>query len=1005
MLRKKTKVFFLLLLTFVCTIFGINNVKAETDKIVKGDAVSGPYYITHYRESGPTRWLWDQLNFLKRSSDGAYVYCVQPFVTVNSNATYNVTTEDMHDLATISYDNWKIIEKIAYYGHGYVENGIDHSADKWWAASQMLIWQYASPTVESYFTRTLQGTRDDTILADEMAEIMNLVNNHNVLPSFDNVPTQMIVGNTITISDTRNVLSNFNIDNIKGGNVTKNGNSLSITATEVGNITFDLIKLGNKYGEPTKLYYAVDSQNVVRRGNVDPIKTKFEIKVTGGRVTPNKYDDETLTNTPQGEGSLSGAVYGIYKEDGTKIGTVTTGTDGRGTSDYLPSLGRFYLLEEKASPGYQLDRNKYYFDITLDNLNPNVQVFEKVISLDFDITKVYADSKTGIMTPETDVIFGIYNNKGEEVRRLTTDSQGNIKFKLPYGTYTVKQLTTTQGFEKAEDFTLEVKETGPVVKRVIANAEITSRLKVVKVDQDGNNITKAGIKFKIKDLSTGNYVCQKVSYPTATTYCEYETDENGVLITPYPLNSGRYQLEEVDQVVYGYVWNSTPLLFTIDESADIKKTEEFDAILEVHFENQEVKGVIEINKVGEKVVIENGTYTYIEIPLPKVMLGLFDESGTLIRKLETDENGFARFENLKLGKYIVKEISTVGSHILDNSEYEFNLEYKDQYTPIIKKTFTLKNYLSKGKLDFSKTDLTTGKELPNVEIKIYTVDDELVFSGLTDEFGKITIENLFVGKFYIVESETLTGYKLSDEKIYFEIKENGEVIKASMTNEKFKGDFEFTKIDLSTGDPLPNTLIEVYNADTDELIFSGRTDESGKIIIKNLEYGKYYILEKEAPESYVLNEEKMYFEILEDGEIVKTTMTNEKIKADLEFTKIDLSTGDPLPNTLIEVYNADTDELIFSGRTDESGKIIIKNLEYGKYYILEKEAPENYILNEERMYYEIKENGEVVKATMTNEKVEMPKTFNTDLTSMIIIGGTALIGLGLLVYAKRKNEK
>lgn len=57
------------------------------------------------------------------------------------------------------------------------------------------------------------------------------------------------------------------------------------------------------------------------------------------------------------------------------------------------------------------------------------------------------------------------------------------------------------------------------------------------------------------------------------------------------------------------------------------------------------------------------------------------------------------------------------------------------------------------------------------------------------------------------------------------------------------------------------------------------------------------------------------------------------------------------------------------------------------------------------MYFEILENGEVVKATMTNEKVEMPKTFNTDITSVITIMGTALVGLGLLLYAKKKNNK
>ena len=78
-------------------------------------------------------------------------------------------------------------------------------------------------------------------------------------------------------------------------------------------------------------------------------------------------------------------------------------------------------------------------------------------------------------------------------------------------------------------------------------------------------------------------------------------------------------------------------------------------------------------------------------------------------------------------------------------------------------------------------------------------------------------------------------------------------------------------------------------------------------------------------------------------------------------------------------------------------------MEYGKYYILEKEC-EGYILNDEKMYFEILENGKIVKATMENTKKDMPKTFNTDLTSFLIIGGTAIAGLGLLLYAKKKKD-
>ena len=133
-----------------------------------------------------------------------------------------------------------------------------------------------------------------------------------------------------------------------------------------------------------------------------------------------------------------------------------------------------------------------------------------------------------------------------------------------------------------------------------------------------------------------------------------------------------------------------------------------------------------------------------------------------------------------------------------------------------------------------------------------------------------------IHKYYIIETEPSTGYVITEDKVYFEIKENGEIVKAEMTNKPIYGTLEFTKTDLSTSEPLPNTKIEIYT-EKDELIFEGITDEEGKIIIEELRYGRYYILEKEAPEGYILNTEKMYFEILEDGEIVKCTMTNEQV--------------------------------------------------------------------------------------------------------------------------------
>ena len=216
-------------------------------------------------------------------------------------------------------------------------------------------------------------------------------------------------------------------------------------------------------------------------------------------------------------------------------------------------------------------------------------------------------------------------------------------------------------------------------------------------------------------------------------------------------------------------------------------------------------------------------------------------------------------------------------YVLDENEYEFELLYQDQYTPVIIYSKSILNILKTGKLEFTKTDISESKTLPNTKIEIYNDSDQLIYSGITDENGKIVIDRIPVGKYYIIESEAPEGYKLNEEKMYFEIKENGEVIKSTMKDDDITGTLEFTKVDFSTDEGLPNTLIEIYDANTDELIYSGRTDEEGKITIDKIKYGKYYILEKEAPEGYTLNEERMYFEIKEDGEIVKSIMKDERI--------------------------------------------------------------------------------------------------------------------------------
>lgn len=205
--------------------------------------------------------------------------------------------------------------------------------------------------------------------------------------------------------------------------------------------------------------------------------------------------------------------------------------------------------------------------------------------------------------------------------------------------------------------------------------------------------------------------------------------------------------------------------------------------------------------------------------------------------------------------------------------------------------------------------------------------------------------------------------------------------------------------------PEEGAVFELYNEETNELITTLTTGVDGEMSI-NLNFGKYRLHQIKGKDSYKFIEDYI-FEVNATQTKINVIFKNEKIKSDLVFTKTDISTDVGLPNTLIEIYDANTDELVFSGRTDENGYIIIKNIEYGDYYILEKEAPEGYELNPERMYFSVTEDGEIIKVNMKDSKiVEVPDTSTTDYHVVEILGSLAVItGVGVIIYVCSKRKK
>lgn len=780
---------FLLLLVGI-SVFPALEVKAANFNDTFNDKyiwIEGDYVV---KEKGSTR-KYQRMTYMIRNSDGQFVYCIEPQTSVSQGTVYPGQDYNQAYVANMTEEQWRRIELLAYYGYGYG----NHTDIHWYTVTQFMIWQVVPHGYDIFFTDRLNGNRI-TKYTDEINELNRLVSEHYKTPSFSNTTQEMNIGDTATFTDTNGVLNQFEVASSNKVSATINGNTLNVTASEVGAGSITLTKRDKNYSHPAIVYVHPTSQDIMMRGAYEPLNVKLNLEITGGKVSLKKVDADTGLGVGQGDATLDGAVYGIYTMTGERVGEVKSIGGEYVTSDYLPSLGTFYLKEEVPSVGYELNETKYFFEITKEDLYPEVDVTEKVIERDLEIFKVFASDETGFLTGEPNVTFDIYlKSSGEKVTSITTDERGFATATLPFGSYIVKQVTTTEDHEMVEDFEVTVNESSedPIYK-LLANDEIEARLKVIKIDAEtGNVIPTAGIKFKIFDVENNKYICQT----TDKTQCVFETNEDGILLTPLPLAAGTYRLEEQEQKLDGYLWNEEALTFIIGDDSELISDEEFGAILEVKFENHQVKGQIEIEKTGEKLVIEDGSYHYEKIKLEGAEFELranediivggktYYKKGELVTTLITDENGYADLGDvlLPLGKYVLKETKSSNGNVVDPKTYEFELKYEDQYTKIVYKKFNLHNEYPKGELEFTKTDIA-GDPLPNTKIEIYTENDVKIFEGVTDENGKIVIKNLPVGKFYILEKEAPEGYILNDEKQWFEIKEDGEIVKSTMVNEK-----------------------------------------------------------------------------------------------------------------------------------------------------------------------------------------------------------------------------
>lgn len=719
----------------------------------------------------------------------------------------------------------------------------------------------------------------------------------------------------------------------------------------------------------------------------------------------------------QGDATLGGAVYGVYKGE-VLVDTYTTDENGYFLTKYYPCGDDWTIREISPSEGYLLDDTVYYMDasaeffsIELNTLYPDV--YEDIIKGDIAIIKHTDDGSTQIETPEVGAKFeiflkaaGSYDNAEETERDIIIcDENGFGQTQmLPYGVYTVRQVSGWEGRELMPDFDVYVSQDETTYRYLINNRNFESFIHVVKIDAEtGKTIPYAGAAFKIIDPN-GEQVKMSFTYPTPTSVDTFYTDENGSLVTPEKLPYGKgYFLVEVE-APYGYVLDSTPVYF--DVTQENSESKDGITVIKVNKGNVAQKGVINITKTGEAftdVVINGDVYQpiYGEAALEGAVFEIRAAEdivtpdgtvrytkGEVVDTITTNADGVAKSKETYLGKYEVKEITAAYGYVLSAETHQVELIYAGQEISVTETATAFYNERQTATLSMVKVletndlfDIGNNGEIKKVVFGLYAAEDLIAANGAKipvdglievisfDDNGLATVKtDLPLGAYYAKEIATDEHYILNSDKYEFAFDYAGQEIVsvalsvnggAPIENELIYGSVSGKKA-TEYGDSLEGAVIGLFKKD--ETVFTKETAlmvttsaEDGSFAFENIPYGEWIVREIEQPVGFVLNETSFDVVIKDNAQVVEISIVNEFIMGDITLTKVDADYPEnKLSGAVFEIYkdiNADGvidegDELIGNLADKENGAYEMLDLYYGHYLVREASAPEGFLLDD-----------------------------------------------------------
>lgn len=597
---------------------------------------------------------------------------------------------------------------------------------------------------------------------------------------------------------------------------------------------------------------------------------------------------------------LSGAVFGIYnKKDiqangkvlvkaDTLLQKMTSDENGMATCTLDLPFGEYYVKELKAPEGFVSSDEVLEFVAEYQGQETKIvslQAVKKNEPTTAEFTKV--DLTTGVELEGARL--KVMDKDGNVIDEWTSEKdKPHVIKRLAVGeTYTLHEEFAPYGYLKATDVTFTIKDTAEVQK-VEMKDEVPKGLLII--NKKGEFLEKITLLDNVKgtvehffEYITGNlsevtfevYAAEDIKAADGVSADHYKkdelvgtitTDEKGIAKME-DLPVGKYYVKEV-KTAHGFVLDGEPRFVDLTYRDQDTPVVTFDE--EWQNNRQKIKVTIlkkekETERMLEGAIFGLFTKEDIKGRDGKVLM----EAGTLIEQKTTDENGQILFKaDLPVdGIYIVKEIYAPDGFVTSNEEKEFTFEYGKPEEAEVSYEFVFEN--EPTTVELTKTDLTTGKELPGAHLKVIDEDGNVIEEWVSTDKAHV-IKELTVGKSYtMTETKPADGY-VTAESITFTVENTAEIQKQEMKDDVTK--VLISKQDIA-GKELSGAKLTIL--DEDGKVVESWTSTEEAHYIEMLPIGKYTLREETAPEGYLVAKD-VEFEVKDTAEMQKVVMVDEE---------------------------------------------------------------------------------------------------------------------------------